>query len=286
MSTPKDIDFLIQLLDDPAHDVFDQVKTKILELGKDAYPQLLSESEINADPLVQERLHMLLQQIDADTAFAEFQTWTTTEDANLLDAMIILSKANNKFIDPYMMYSEIAQMEKNIWLEYNEYLTPLEQINVFINIIYNFYNIRHFHQQDTKSHSKFHFLDNVFNLKMGSTTAIDILYLIMFRKFEVPMTAYLLPNGNTILAYKDAEVQANRQQILCFLFSSYGELLSYSDIYQNLKSMQSTMKLEDLIPLDNKQVIKHLLQLIIVDFEQEKNDERLRLFKRFEALLY
>lgn len=283
MSTPKDLGFLIQLLDDPASDVFDQIRMKILEIGKDAYPHLVSESETNTDPLVQERLHLLLEQIDAEASFTEFEIWINNPEANLLDAMIILAKANNKFIDPYMMFAEIAQLKKNIWLEYNEHLTPLEQINIVINILYNYYNIKHFSLKDTKMHSKYHFLDNISNLKMGSTTAIDILYLIMFRKFDIPMSCYLLPNGNTILAYTDEEIIGNQHKILCFLFSSYGEIISYSDVYHNLKTTNT--KLDDIMLIDNKQIIKHLLMQIIASFEEEKNEQRASLFHKFRSLL-
>jgi|GEM_PF-1300140 len=285
MNSLKDVDFLIQLLDDPEADVFDQVKLKFLELGKDAYPYLVSESETNANPLVQERLRSLMQQIESDQSLAEFAAWAQNEDAQLIDGMVILAKANNRYLDPYLLYGEIAQMKKNIWLEYNEYLTPLEQLNIFINILYNFYNIKHTAQQDTPPHSKFHFLDNIFNLKMGSTTAIDVLYLILFQKFEIPVVSYLLPNGNTILAYKDGTAEEKHQGILCFLFSSYGEILSYTDIYHNLKSINPNFKLELIQPLTNKQLLKNLLLQIVTDLKRENNTEQAELFQQFYHLL-
>ncbi len=37
---------------------------------------------------------------------------------------------------------EIEKLRRNIWLELNNYLTPLEQVNVLTSIIYGYYNLK------------------------------------------------------------------------------------------------------------------------------------------------
>ena len=37
---------------------------------------------------------------------------------------------------------QLEKIRRNIWLEVNNYLTPLEQANVLRNILYHFYQIK------------------------------------------------------------------------------------------------------------------------------------------------
>ena len=36
----------------------------------------------------------------------------------------------------------IEKMRRNVWLELNNYLTPLEKINVLTSILYNYYKLK------------------------------------------------------------------------------------------------------------------------------------------------
>ena len=87
--------------------------------------------------------------------------------------------------------SPIEKIRKNIWLELNNYLTPMEQINVFNSILFNYYKHKgiemNFDNPD-------HFLINkTLQNKKGNAISYGILYLILCEMVDIPVYAIQIP---------------------------------------------------------------------------------------------
>ena len=138
MKENKEIAALLLLIDDPDEDVYNTVSDKIISLGKEIIPNLehLWESVSSED--TQERIELLIHRLHLRDLTAEFEEWKNG-DANLLQGAILVSKYHYPDMQPAQTMQEIEKLRRNMWLELNNYLTPIEKINVLNSIFYNYF---------------------------------------------------------------------------------------------------------------------------------------------------
>jgi regulator of sirC expression with transglutaminase-like and TPR domain len=82
------------------------------------------------------------------------------------------------------VYQDIEKLRRNIWLELNTYLTPLEQVNVLTSILYNYFNIK---GTEVAYQQPEEFLINKqLETKRGNAIANGILYLVLSELLDIP----------------------------------------------------------------------------------------------------
>ena len=74
---------------------------------------------------------------------------------------------------------EIEKIRRNIWLELNNYLTPLEQINIVTSILYSYYGLKG-NETNYKEPNEF-LLHKTLEAKRGNQISNGILYLLALR---------------------------------------------------------------------------------------------------------
>src|SRR5690606_12654664 len=159
---PVDIKNLVKLLDDPDSEVYHSVVDAILEHQLDAMPYLENVLETSLDDLTVARATALLSKIKFNQIALEFDVWLQEGAKDLSEVLLILSKFDNSDSDISRLSQELVKIRKQIWLEYNQFLTPLEQINVFLNVLYKHRNFKDFRLQFEPEASKFYFLNTLF----------------------------------------------------------------------------------------------------------------------------
>lgn len=58
---------------------------------------------------------------------------------DLLEGALLVARYHYPDIDTTVVYQEMEKLRRNTWLELNNYLTPIEQINIVTSIFYNYY---------------------------------------------------------------------------------------------------------------------------------------------------
>src|SRR3954468_15004329 len=138
----KEITALLRLIDDPDEDVFDTVAEKLLKYGREIIPNLEQLWEVTLDESVQERIEFLIHRVHFQDLQQEFFEWSHSKNPELLRGAILVAKYQFPDLNIPSILSQFDQIRRNIWLELNSYLTPLEQVNVFNSILYNYYKMQ------------------------------------------------------------------------------------------------------------------------------------------------
>ncbi|MCC6187159.1 MAG: transglutaminase family protein [Chitinophagaceae bacterium] len=200
MLPQKEIQALFQLIDDPDHEVYDTVATHILGYGKEIIPSLEHLWEHTLDQQVQDRIAQLIHRVYFADLQAALRTWVAEDQPELFRGAILVAQYQYPDLNIPFLLTQFEQLRKNLWLELNNYLTPIEKVNMFNGIIYNYYKLvgNELTQQDPQHF----FINKVLETKQGNTFSIGILYLALARLLDIPIFAIAIPR-QFLLAYVD-----------------------------------------------------------------------------------
>src|SRR5207344_2374984 len=126
---------------------------------------------------------------------------------DLLTGALLVARFQYPELTNAQVFQEVEKLRRNIWLELNSYLTPLEQINVLTSILYNYFNLR---GGETNYQNTDEFLINKqLETKRGNGISNGVLYLILSELLDVPVKAINIPR-QFVLGYFKAEYDFER----------------------------------------------------------------------------
>ena len=129
METTKELSALFTLIDDPDEEVFGAVSEKIIDYGKNIIPSLEHLWETIPDENVQHRIELLIHRLHYRDLSEDFRQWNVSGHHDLMLGALLVSKFQYPDLATAPVLQEIEKIRRNIWLELNNYLTPLEQIH-------------------------------------------------------------------------------------------------------------------------------------------------------------
>ncbi|MFN9710455.1 MAG: transglutaminase family protein [Bacteroidota bacterium] len=280
MKETKEIAALLQLIDDPDEEVYHSVRKKLISFGKEVIPNLEDIWETTADPVIQERVELLIHGVQYEDVKQKFAQWITLDNPDLLSGACIL----NSYHFPELSVSNIAQqiekLRRNIWLELNPYLTPLEQTNVLTGIIFQYC---HFTQKSLDYNRPTDFLlAPLLETKKGNSLILTILQLILADLSEIPLKLLQIP-GQLILGYVKKEEKFSEQNepehIPFFIDGGSGQIFSYSDIMKYLKTNELSWEASYFESLTNQEIIAILIEQYASCFDNDHTN-----YKRAELI--
>ena len=130
MEENREIYALLHLIDDPDEEVFGVVSNRIIDFGKGIIPNLenLWENTVSED--VQTRIELLIHRLHYRDLTEEIDQWSKNIHHDLLTGALLVARFQYPEMGTTQVYQDIEKLRRNIWLELNTYLTPLEQVNV------------------------------------------------------------------------------------------------------------------------------------------------------------
>jgi regulator of sirC expression with transglutaminase-like and TPR domain len=274
MEENKEISALFHLIDDPDEEVFNVVSTRIIDYGKGIIPNLenLWENTIRED--VQERIELLIHRLHYRDLTEEFQQWNKNIHQDMLTGALLVARFQYPDLVTAQVYQEIEKLRRNIWLELNNYLTPLEQVNVLSSILYNYFNLR---GAEVAYQNPEEFLINKqLESKRGNTIANGILYLILSELLDVPVRAINIPR-QFVLGYFKSDYDFTRHtenpmyKTEFFIDPLSGQVFTHKDVENYFKRINVPPVASYFKPMSNKRVIQTLLEEFSKCFEDEKN---------------
>lgn len=200
MLPEKEIQALFQLIDDPDDEVFDTVAQQLINYGKDIIPSLEHLWETTEDELVQDRIAQLVHRVHFQDVQKELKTWAEVESPELLRGAIIVAKYQYPDLNIPFLLTQFEQIRKNLWLELNNYLTPIEKVNTFNGILYNYYKLQG--HELTEHQSEHFFINRALESKQGNVFTFGILYVALAELLDIPIFAVAIPR-QFLLAYID-----------------------------------------------------------------------------------
>ena len=130
MEQSKEIIALLNLIDDPDEEVFGAVSNKILDLGRTIIPNLEHLWETTPNEHLQERIEMIIHRLHFKDLQEDFRQWSLAGHHDLLVGSLLVSKFQYPELTSSAVLLEVEKIRRNIWLELNSYLTPLEQVRI------------------------------------------------------------------------------------------------------------------------------------------------------------
>ena len=273
----KEIAALLRLIDDPDDEVFDTVSNKILNYGRAIIPNLESLWEHTEDQSLQERIELLIHRVHFQDLQQELLEWSESRRPELLRGAIIVARYQFPDLNVPALLTQFDQIRRNIWLELNNYLTPLEQVNVFNSILYNYYKLQG--HELTEREPKHFFVNQVLESKQGNAFSIGVIYLALCELLDIPIFAVNIPR-QFVFAYIDtlhhffSPDSEGVQQIQFFIDPTSGVVYTQKDVEAYLKKINAGEKDTYFAPVDTKRVILKMLEELCLCFRYKKEDQK------------
>ena len=277
MKTSKEINALIKLLDDPDQEVFKTVRNKILDYGKIIIPKLEQEWEKTEDELLQERIEQIIDTVNFNTIKDRLNSWLKTPNHDLKDGAFILSEFQYPGVDKTEFEHIFKRIYQSCWLEINEYLTPLEKVNILNSIIYSSYKF--YGEETTQLLPSSFFLSEVIHTRKGNNFSLGVIYLLLCKKLDIPIYAIKLPQ-QFVLVYVDTifdfftPIDEEKKKILFYLEPNTGNIYTHNDVSNYLRKNQLKFDPSSLQILSNVDIIKQTLIGLQLAYQLENKKEK------------
>jgi len=275
MVANKEITALLQLVDDPDTEVFDTVADKLLHYGKEIIPSLEHVWESTADEVLQERMEFLIHRVHFNDLQQEFLEWSRSKQPEVLRGAILIAKYRFPDLNVPFILTQFDQIRRNVWLELNNYLTPLEQINVLNSILYNYYKLQG--HELTERDTRFFFINQVLESKQGNAYSIGMLYLAICEVLDIPVFAVEVPR-QFIFAYIDtlhsffSHDPEGVQHIQFYIDPISGMAYTQKDLEMYLRKINATDREQYFKPLTTRRVIYKMLEELSLCYRYQRED--------------
>ncbi len=273
MKENKEITALFHLIDDPDEDVYNTVSDKIVSFGKDIIPNLEHLWENTSSEEVQERIELLIHRLHFRDLTDDFGNWATGE-CDLLQGAMLVARYHYPDMDNTSVLQEIEKLRRNTWLELNNYLTPIEQINVVTGIFYNYFKQKGV--EFAYSNPDDYLINKTLDSKKGNALSNGIIYLALCELLDIPVKAINIPR-QFILAYFDPQhdivnpVGHASEKISFYIDPMNGQMYSHKDVEAYFKRISVPPVASYFRPMNNKRIIQYLLEELSKCFDNDRN---------------
>jgi len=287
METNKEIVALLTLIDDPDQDVFEAVSEKIVDYGKPIIANLEHLWETTPEEHTQERIELLIHRLHYRDLAEDFRQWSISGHHDLMLGSLLVAKFQYPDLSTSPVLVEIEKIRRNIWLELNNYLTPLEQINIVTSILYSYYGLKGGETNYTEPNE--FLLHKTLQAKRGNQISNGILYLVLCELLDIPVRAINLPKQFVIAYFKPGYSEENLpdpyHKIEFFIDPASGQVFTHQDVESYFKRISVPPSNSYFKPCMNKQVIVQLLEEFSKCFDGDKEKYKQKELMELATLL-
>ena len=265
------------MVDDPDPEVFDTVASRLLGYGREIIPSLEQLWELTVDESVQERIETLIHRVHFNDLQKGFVDWSRGRQPDLLAGAILVARYQFPGLDEQDIHNRFEQMRRNLWLELNNYMTPMEQVHVFNSILYNFYKLQG--HELTEREPKYFFINQVLESSQGNAFSIGILYLALCDPLDIPIFAVNIPR-QFILAFIDSlhsflnPEGDGIQHIPFFIDPVSGITYTQKDVDNYLHKINAHEREFYFTPILARKVIYKMLEELALCYRYRREDQK------------
>ncbi len=264
MQKEAEISALFKLIDDPDEEVFNTIADRLLNYGTPIIPDLEHLWENTLDEATLERIEIMIYKLRLQDLKEAFLAWKSKPDPSLFEGALLVTKFQYPEMVIDNLRHQMEKMRRNIWLELNNYLTPLEQANVIRNILFNYYQIKGVEVNHEKPEE--FLISAPLQSKKGNAIANTLLYAELCQQLEIQAQFINIPKQCIIAFYASdwdpEEIVSNPQEFIQFYVEgTTGNAFSQKDLDQYMIRSNIEPKNSYYKPLSNVKIIKkHLLE--------------------------
>ncbi|MEY4113382.1 MAG: hypothetical protein RLZ76_75 [Bacteroidota bacterium] len=277
----SELSALLNLIDDPDEDVFHSITERFIGMGQEIIP-ILEEHQLGThDEELIKKTNYIIDLVALSVLTNELMEWKHSEDQSAIEAALIISKFLNRSFDQENTFFEIEKIRRSIWLELNDYLTPLEEVNIINKIVFGYYKFKGIETNYSKP--KDFDLSALISEKQANTFPIAALYLLISEMLGLGLKPVDVPRQNLLCYYEEEPLFAEQgSSILFFIDPLNGQIYTHKDIENYLKKINYVPHPLQIPAVSNVRFVqKWLSELTKVEKEAEQ-DHR---YKEIKALI-
>ncbi len=267
---------LINLLDEPDEQIFVRIREQLLALGLPALKPLETALENSFDPVVQERIQVIVHQINQTAVRDALSDWARTGSDDLLKGFFLVTRSNYPDLNEEELTIAIEQLRMDIWVELHENLTALENVKVINHVLFN---IQHFEGNvQSLSAPQNSYINTFMESRKGSSLSLGILYMVLARRLELPIYGVNLPQ-HFILAYlTDTGLSKPTENDVLFYINPFmqGAVFTRREIELFIRQLKISPNRSFFAPCTHRDIIKRLIHNLIFSYRQQGNQEKIQ----------
>jgi regulator of sirC expression with transglutaminase-like and TPR domain len=264
MQKEAEISALFKLIDDPDEEVFNTIADRLLNYGTPIIPDLEHLWENTLDEATLERIEIMIYKLRLQDLKEAFIEWKSKPEPSLFEGALLVTKFQYPELAIDSLRHQMEKIRRNIWLELNNYLTPLEQANVIRNILFSYYQIKGVEVNYEKPEE--FLISAPLQSKKGNAIANTLLYAELCQQLEIQAQFINIPKQCIIAFYASdwdpEEIVANPQEFIQFYVEgTTGNAFSQKDLDQYMIRSNIEPKNSYYKALSNVKIIKkHLIE--------------------------
>ena len=264
MQKEAEISALFKLIDDPDEEVFNTIADRLLNYGTPIIPDLEHLWENTLDEATLERIEIMIYKLRLQDLKEAFIEWKSKPDPSLFEGALLVTKFQFPELAIDSLRHQMEKIRRNIWLELNNYLTPLEQANVIRNILFSYYQIKGVEVNYEKPEE--FLISAPLQSKKGNAIANTLLYAELCQQLGIQAQFINIPKQCIIAFYASdwdpEEIVPNPQEFIQFYVEgTTGNAFSQKDLDQYMIRSNIEPKNSYYKALSNVEIIKkHLLE--------------------------
>ena len=269
----NDIKDLIKLLEDTDDEIYEIVHQKIKDVGIDAIKELHISKSDPINDLHKHRINKLLNVLKVKKLRGDINYWGKNNNHDLLAGLLIIAQYGYPDINIAMVNDELQKIEQTIKAALDKN-AGTDVIKVFNDVILNQYKFIGNNHSDDGADSCY--INKVLETKTGYPILLCIIYLLMAKKFNVPLIGINSPR-HFILAYIgnntniDEAMPDNLMQNVTYFIDPfhYGKTYHSDDFNYMLGQMEFDMAFLSSLPASNIDIIKRVMNNVIYSIHQK-----------------
>ncbi len=254
---------MISLLDD--EEASPEIKKQVLALGVSAITPLEEIWEKSNDPDFQGKVEEVLQFVQSEIALSELKNWRMKGGKDLLEGWFVITRFRYPKIELEMYKKQISRLTNMIWLDMERQRNYHERI---LSVNYILYKKENFYPEKGDSNNPDrYFLKSFMETKAGNIFSMSLLYLILTRALELPVTAYII-EGYIALQFSDHSAD--------FFIDAYnhGNLFRKEYIEKLIKERFPEKTLESYPAASNRMLMALLIEGLIQHYHENGQESK------------
>ena len=259
MSKSGEIAALINLIEDPDELVYQTITERFIEHGNPIIPILKEQLDFTEDLEVQRRIEEILFKISLTVLENSLENWNEFSENGMKHASIFISHFLDNETDKDDVLFELEKIKRSIWIEMNDYLTPLEEVNIINKILFSNFRFSGIKSKEIAL-NEFDF-NKLLLSKKGNRFAMAALYSILCDMLGLEVKPVDIPNQN-LLAYFSNDIsimEKSGDTILFFIDPMSGQIYTHKHILEYLKKTDNNLQIDLIEQITTKNYIKKWL---------------------------
>ena len=256
------IQALLSLMDDTDMEVYSIVTERICQYGKSIIPHLENLWENTVRNEVQERIELLIHQIQYNDLEEAVVDWKRNS-GRLVDGAILAARFQYPDLNVEEVKDKIQKLWRTVWLELNDQLTYLEQLHILNSILYHFYKLEGaaYNYKD----EEFFLINKVLEKRKGNALSNGILFQVIAEQVGLPIKAVHVPKHYLLAFFSKTSPflpckELDSENILFFIDATSGSVYNRADMVKYLKDNDCLSGGRLFEVMENRDIVAYLFR--------------------------